>query len=39
MTKQIYVPPTIEVIEVEIEKGFATSNPTFPIDDWGNQNF
>ena len=39
MTKLIYVPPTIEVIEVKIEKGFATSTPNFPINDWGHQNF
>lgn len=39
MTKLIYEPPTIEVIEVKIEKGFAASTPNFPINDWGNQNF
>lgn len=39
MIKKTYAPPTMEIIEVNIEKGFASSTPTFPIDDWGTQNF
>lgn len=31
MEKSVYSPPTLEVFEVEIEKGFAQSSP---IDGW-----
>ena len=27
MEKQTYEAPVVEIIEVEVEKGFATSNP------------
>ena len=41
MKKEIYTSPAVEIFEVKVEKGFATSdpNPSFPIDEWGNQNF
>ena len=32
MEKQNYVTPEIEVIEVEIEKGFAASNAESPLE-------
>ena len=41
MKKKIYLQPIVEIVEIEVEKGFAASNPepSFPINDWGNQNF
>ena len=36
--KLIYIPPEIEIVEVAIEKGFATS-PDVPISDWGTDQF
>ena len=41
MKKEIYISPMVEIFEATVEKGFATSdpNPSFPIDEWGNQNF
>ena len=36
--KQSYIPPEIEIVEVAIEKGFATS-PYAPISDWGTDQF
>ena len=36
--KQNYIPPEIEIVEVAIEKGFATS-PYAPISEWGSDNF
>jgi hypothetical protein len=44
MKKLIYQAPTIEIIEVVIEQGFALSNDeagaNFGIEDWGpSQNF
>ena len=35
MEVTIYESPEIEVIEVQVEKGFAVSNPTGEIDPWG----
>ena len=32
--KQNYIPPEIEIVEVAIENGFATS-PNVPISEWG----
>ena len=32
--EQIYAPPTIEVVEVGIEQGFAVSS--VDVDPWGN---
>lgn len=32
--KQNYIPPEIEIVEVAIEKGFATSQNA-PISEWG----
>ena len=29
-----YESPEVEVIEVEVEKGFANSNPTGDVDPW-----
>ena len=36
--KMVYVTPIVEVIEVEVEKGFAMSDPYGSADDfpWGN---
>lgn len=31
----IYESPKVEVLEVEVEKGFAGSDPTGTIDPWG----
>lgn len=40
MKKLSYLPPEIEIIEIVIEKGFASSNDgTFPIDNWGEDSF
>lgn len=41
MKKEIYTPPAMDIFEVKVEKGFATSdsNPNFTIDEWGNQSF
>ena len=36
--KQNYIPPEIEIVEVAIEKGFATSQ-NVPISDWGTDQF
>ena len=33
MEKEKYVSPQIEVIEVEVEKGFATSSDFIPVGD------
>ena len=35
MDKSVYTPPTLEVFEVEIERGFAQS---MPISDWRPDN-
>ncbi len=32
-----YIAPQIEIIEVEVEKGFALSNLSSNIDDWINE--
>lgn len=34
MIKEEYIAPTIEVIDIVLEKGFATSTSDF--EDWGN---
>ena len=34
MVKEEYIAPTIEVIDIVLEKGFATSTSDF--EDWGN---
>ena len=34
MEEGVYEAPIVEVIEVEVEKGFAASNPDGEIDPW-----
>ena len=38
-TMEIYVAPVVEVIEVEVEKGFAESFDGYGSDTDGNHNF
>ena len=38
MNKKLYIAPEIEVVEVEVEKGFAAS-PNKGIDDWDQGSF
>lgn len=38
MKKDFYLSPEIEIMEITIEKGFATS-PGAPISDWAPDNF
>lgn len=36
MENEIYTAPVVEVIEVEVEKGFAASNPQQEESPWGD---
>ena len=33
--KTAYESPVVDVVEIQVEKGFATTNPTGTIDPWG----
>lgn len=35
MDKKEYISPSVEVIEVEVETGFATSNDDLDNENWG----
>lgn len=37
MQKKLYSPPTVEVFDVHVEKGFAST--TYPINEWNQKQF